>query len=150
VRAIIRTTIDADRDQMWTELQRTQSLVAVSAPVLRFDPRDGRPLPATWQVGVPYRLSLRAFGLLPLGEHVIELVRIDAERGEIQSREHGRLARTWNHRITVRPAGAGSLTYTDDVEIRAGLLTPVIWAFAHAFYRHRQRAWKRLLAGDLR
>lgn len=30
-------------------------------------------------------------------------------------------------------------------ESRAGLLTGVVWAFAHLFYPHRQRRWKMLL-----
>jgi len=40
----------------------------------------------------------------------------------------------------------GSVEYSDEIEIRAGLLTPVIWAFAHGFYRHRQRRWRVLLS----
>jgi len=36
----------------------------------------------------------------------------------------------------------GKVSYTDEIEIQAGWLTPVIWLFAHIFYRHRQRRWK--------
>jgi hypothetical protein len=39
----------------------------------------------------------------------------------------------------------GRLYATDEIKIQAGPLTGVIWAFAHLFYRHRQRRWKVLL-----
>ncbi|MFO7859839.1 MAG: hypothetical protein R6U41_01320 [Desulfosalsimonas sp.] len=39
----------------------------------------------------------------------------------------------------------GTVHYTDKIEISAGLLSPLIWLFAHVFYRHRQRRWKLLL-----
>ncbi len=37
------------------------------------------------------------------------------------------------------------LLYTDEIEIKAGMLTPAIWIFARLFYRHRQKRWKMLL-----
>jgi hypothetical protein len=40
----------------------------------------------------------------------------------------------------------GMTRYTDEVEIQAGLLTLPAWLFALAFYGHRQRRLKRLLA----
>jgi len=36
--------------------------------------------------------------------------------------------------------------YTDVVEVWAGALTPVAWAFAQVFCRHRQRRLNRLVA----
>ena len=44
----------------------------------------------------------------------------------------------------------GRTRYTDSVEVRAGLLTPLVWAFATAFYRHRQRRWRRLVRRGFR
>jgi hypothetical protein len=40
---------------------------------------------------------------------------------------------------------ANHTEYTDRVEIRAGWKTAFIWAWANAFYAHRQRRWVRLL-----
>jgi hypothetical protein len=69
---------------------------------------------------------------------------IDHERREIQTREHDPLIRRWDHRIQFEPLGPDSSRYTDEVEVEAGLLTPVAWAFAQWFYRHRQRRWRRV------
>ena len=147
--ATISSRMPTDLDSIWAELQRSRTLRRISAPVLTFAPLEGHDLPERWEVGIRYPLRLSAFGVVPLGDHVIEIVRIDRAQGLIESREQGRLARTWNHRIELRQIGPGTVEYTDEVEIEAGLLTPAVWAFAHAFYRHRQRNWRRLLAtGD--
>ncbi|MBN2003783.1 MAG: hypothetical protein JXA21_10535 [Anaerolineae bacterium] len=60
------------------------------------------------------------------------------------------MVRVWNHTIRFHPLGTEQLRYTDAIEIEAGLLTVFVWAFAHLFYRHRQRRWKKLLAGERR
>lgn len=55
---------------------------------------------------------------------------------------------TVNYNIWFREVEGGKVSYTDEIEIQAGWLTPVIWLFAHVFYRHRQRRWKALLKQD--
>jgi hypothetical protein len=52
---------------------------------------------------------------------------------------HSALIKTWDHRITIASDDQGGTLYRDEVEVRAGLLTPFIWVFAQIFYRHRQR-----------
>jgi hypothetical protein len=147
VRATISTLMRADVDRMWTELVKTESLVRVSAPILSFAPQDGKPLPTTWEVGGTYPVTLSAFRFLPLGRHVIEIKVLDAQAREIFTMEHGALARTWNHRIRLGTQSGSTFEYTDQIDIRAGVLTPLIWLFAQLFYRHRQHRWKVLLAG---
>jgi hypothetical protein len=73
-------------------------------------------------------------------------VTIDPESRLIFSSEHGRLTRVWNHRLQIVPIDSRAVVYTDAIEIQAGGMTVFIWLFAHVFYRHRQRRWKRLLA----
>ena len=146
MKATISTIIKTNADRMWKELQKTSSLVYVASPVLIFKSQDGGPLPSTWQIGKEYHLKLYAFHLLPLGRHRIILKRIDAKKMEIVSHESGSLLKTWNHLLRVEPLDAGMVRYTDAIEIEAGILTGVIWLFAHFFYRHRQLRWKRLLA----
>ena len=147
MRATISTLMRSDVDRMWTELLKPGSLTRVSAPILYFTPQDGQPLPTTWEVGGTYALKLSAFRVLPLGRHVIEVKVLDAEAREIYTNEHGSLARIWNHRIRLGAHTESTVEYTDEIEIHAGTLTPLIWLFAQLFYRHRQHRWKGLLAG---
>ncbi|MFO7705424.1 MAG: hypothetical protein R6V43_09860, partial [Halopseudomonas sp.] len=102
-------------------------------------------LDSDWVVGKTYALRLSLFGFLPAGEHRITLASIDREANLIESKESGLLSPVWNHTIRFHPLGEGKLHYTDEIEIQAGLLTGIVWAFAHLFYRHRQRRWKKLL-----
>jgi len=67
---------------------------------------------------------------------------MDKDTNTVSSQESGLLARMWNHDISFREVGPGKVSYTDEIEIQAGCLTPAIWLFAHLFYRHRQRRWK--------
>jgi hypothetical protein len=143
--AHISTTFDCTAEQLWDEISRPASLRFVSAPLLHFEPLVRGDLDSEWVVGKPYPLRLFLFGFLPAGEHRITLVTIDRAANLIESQESSALSPVWNHTIRFHPLGEGKLHYTDEIEIRAGLLTGVIWAFAHLFYRHRQRRWKKLL-----
>jgi hypothetical protein len=145
MRARIATRLNGSFATVGKLLQRPSSLAYVAAPVLRFESADGGSLPARWETGTRLRLKLHLFGMVSLGSHVIELERVDPRAGVIVSREHGRIARVWNHRIEFRETAPGRVEYADEIEIRAGLLTPLVWLFAQLFYRHRQRRWRKLL-----
>jgi hypothetical protein len=148
--ARISTVFECTDKQLWDKIIEPKSLQFVAAPLLRFEPLVDGDLDGEWIVGKTYVVRLSSLGFLPLGQHRIEIVTIDRGTNTIESQESGSLARVWNHTIRFHPFGAGQLRYTDEIEIKAGLLTPFIWAFAHLFYRHRQRRWKQLLASDRR
>lgn len=95
-------------------------------------------------------MRLRLLGVLPLGAHWIVISFPAGEEFELYDRGHGRLARTWNHRITVQALPDGRTRYTDRVDVRAGPLTPLIWLFAQVFYRHRQCRWRHLVRRHFR
>jgi ligand-binding SRPBCC domain-containing protein len=143
--ARISTTFDCTAEQLWDEISRPASLRFVAAPLLRFEPLVPGALDSEWVVGKTYDLRLSLFGFLPAGEHRITIASLDREANLIESKESGALSPVWNHTIRFHALGDGKLHYTDEIEVQAGLLTGFIWAFAHLFYRHRQRRWKKLL-----
>jgi hypothetical protein len=143
--ARISTVLPATEDQLWQRLVEPGTLQFVAAPMLAFVPLQPEAFRGRWVVGKDYELKLYLFGFIPLGLHRIRLVSLDRAANTIVSRESGTLAPVWNHVIRFRQAGDGTLRYTDEIEIRAGWLTPAVWLFAHLFYRHRQRRWKALL-----
>lgn len=132
---------------MWEELQKTSSLMYVASPILIFKSQDGKELPEKWEVEKRYALRISAFGIVPLGKHYIVVKRIDSNRKEIFTNESGALTKTWDHLVRVEKIDEETVRYADEIEIKAGLLTIFIWLFAHIFYRHRQRKWKRLFGG---
>ncbi len=145
MKARISTLIATNENRIWSELQKTASLMYVAAPVLIFKPRDGESLPEKWIAGRRYALRIYGLGIIPLGKHDIVVQKIDSVRKEMVTNESGLLAKTWNHLLRVDKADDHTVKYTDEIEIRAGILTAGIWLFAHIFYRHRQRKWKILL-----
>ena len=145
--ARITTHLPCTEDELWARLAQPRSLQYVAAPILGFRAEHPGAFEQPWEVGRSYTLKLYLLNVIPLGRHVIELEQLDREANTIVSRERGLMAPVWNHRITFEQSAPGEVRYTDEIEIKAGLLTPVVWLFAQFFYRHRQRRWKRLLLG---
>ena len=93
---------------------------------------------------------LRALGLVPLGEQIIAVsfhegraARIMTDAGGPQS---GILAAitSWRHRMAVAPSGDGRTRYRDELEFRAGALTPVVALTLLLFWRWRGVGLRRL------
>jgi len=146
--ARISNQFSCTETELWRRIIEPRSLQFVASPLLTFTPIEADALEGEWQVGRDYPLQLYFMRFIPLGRHTIRLVTIDRSTNTILSEERGSLARVWNHRIHFQQVAPGKLAYEDEIEIRAGVLTPLIWAFAHLFYRHRQRRWKVLLRSD--
>ncbi|MGM0403453.1 MAG: hypothetical protein ACQEQN_07035, partial [Thermodesulfobacteriota bacterium] len=143
--ARISTHFACTEAALWRKIIAPESLQFVASPILCFVPEEAGAMDGEWIVGKKYHLRLYFLNFIPLGRHTIQLVKIDKADNTISSKESGMLARVWNHDITFRETDSGKVQYTDKIEIRAGLLSPAIWLFAHIFYRHRQRRWKLLL-----
>jgi hypothetical protein len=143
--ALISTHFDCTAQELWEKISQPQSLQFVSSPLLRFKPLEKGALDDEWTVGKTYALKLYFLNLVPFGRHNIKLVTIDKASNTIESHENGTLAPVWNHTIRFRQVEPGRLHYTDEIEIQAGWRTVAVWAFAHLFYRYRQRRWKKLL-----
>ena len=130
---------------MWEELQKVSLLMHVASPILKFKPQSGYSIPERWALGIEYKLKLYFLGIIPLGDHFIRLVELNQKEKRIISNEHGRLTKVWNHIINFDAINDQIIFYTDEIEIKAGVLTLSIWMFAHLFYRHRQNRWKKRL-----
>lgn len=146
--ATIATTLHAPADRVAQLVQRSDTLLYISGPLIRFVPIQPGTLPEVWSPG-EYRVSMRFLGILPLGERSIRIEHLSTTQpGTFRIRDNGggQLVRVWDHMITIGPDWAdGRTRYEDRVEVRAGLLTPFIWLFAQGLYRWRQHRWKRLL-----
>ena len=116
----------------------------VAKPIVRFVPLSPDAFPAVWQEGT-YWVKLRLLGFIPFGRQAVVITYLPHPNGfSARDNGHSRLIARWDHTITIEPASNGTL-YRDRVDIAAGPLTPIIWAFAQIFYRHRQRRWRKLV-----
>ena len=139
----ISSLFPAAPDKIWPLLMRVDTLRYIAAPYAAFSSLDPTE-EMIWREGALIRFRLRIFGV-PLGIHTIDIQKIAPAAYTIQTREGNRFVPVWNHTITLVPAGVKAARYTDEVEIGAGLLTGIVYLWAGAFYRHRQKKWLRLL-----
>ena len=139
MRAVIKTELPASADRVWSLTQRGDTLSYIARGLVSF---GGDGLPESFTEGSAVDVRLWFFGVLPAWRHHLAIRSMDHQQRELLSNEQGGLVRVWNHLIRVEPLKAGRCHYTDDLEIKAGLFTPLVWLFAQLFYRYRQWRWR--------
>jgi hypothetical protein len=144
MRAYVESILKCDACRVWPVLLLSDTLRHISRPVLTLAPLKGEQLPPRWEHGATIRMRCWLLSFIPLGARTIFLETVDAAEMTIQTREHDRLARTWDHRMQVTALPDGASRYSDEIVIHAGWRTVFLWAFANLYYRHRQRRWRRL------
>ncbi len=141
----ISRQLNCTESELWDKISKQESLKFVASPILTFIPVGTGILNSKWEVGRIYRFKLYFLKFIPLGLHTIQIMKIDQNQNIISSHESGLLTPVWNHKISFKEIMPSLVNYSDEIEIKAGWLTPFIGLFAHVFYRHRQRRWKILL-----
>ena len=147
----LSTRIDAPVETVIRHLMTPRLLDYIASPLVRFKYRSGFDRAADWTVG-EHRADIRLFGVIPIGWQVIGIElpdSPDAHTTLLRDNGYSPLIKRWDHWIVVRPhpEGEGTL-YTDRVHIEAGLLTPIVAAYARYFYAHRQARWRELAEKD--
>ena len=134
----------AERDVVFSKLQKLSTLQYIAAPYATFVPIDSAHA-GTRTVGSTSAYRFRLFGIIPFGTHTIHIERFD--RDGIRSREGNEHVPVWNHKIFLKDRDSET-EYTDEVDICAGWKTVFVWLWANAFYAHRQKKWIRLLRSE--
>jgi len=142
MKCFVQTILDCRADQVWVTVQTSSLLLDVIRPLVTLEPVGPDTFPERWIQGTSVRCRVYLFGILLLGVHTLELERIDQASRQIHSRERDLIVRRWDHRIRIQEISGGRAHYSDEIEIDAGILTPLVWLFAVGFYRHRQRRWR--------
>ena len=120
-------------------------LCYVAAPLVTFTPVAPPEFPSTWEEGT-YWVSLKLFGVLPLGRQAVVVSYPETSDGfSMRDNGYSAMIKRWEHSITIKASGDGTL-YRDRIRVEAGVLTAVVWVFVHIFFAHRQRRWRRLVA----
>jgi hypothetical protein len=137
----ISTYLKADSETIAEYVRLVKTWRHVSWPIIKILPCKSKPLPEEWAPG-HYQVWLFAFGVIPLGIQNINVEVERASKGYYIGRDKGSgwITKVWDPRIILKAEGIGT-SYTDNVRIDAGVLTPIVWAFAIFFYYYRQRRW---------
>ncbi len=143
MRARIETVLNARPEAVWEAVKRSSTLVYVTRGMLGFEGAEH--FPSRWTEGNQVDTRLKFFGFLPAWRHRLQVARVDDDARIIQTLEGGSFVTTWHHRMQVEQAGGGT-RYVDEIEIEAGHATWLVWLYAKALYRYRQRRLQQLVA----
>lgn len=136
--------LPASADHVWDLLLRRDTFLFVISGWLNIADKNSWP-EKFFVPGAIYKMKIRLFGQGPRFTHKVCVTRIDANARVIDTEEIGGLVTVWHHRMQVESLSCDRSRYTDSIELKAGLLTPVVWLFACGFYLARQRRWMKLL-----
>jgi len=137
----ISTFLPISAEQLVEQLKSPKRLQETAAPLVYFDFAGEGELPEQWQ-SRSYLFSVRVFGFLPFGKHTMDFT----YPGDLSIRDNGHsaLCKRWDHLMSVKDTEGGCI-YNDCAQVEAGIMTPIIWLFAQAMYRYRQRSWRKLV-----
>ncbi len=126
---------------VWAVATDLDHLKTVTGGVLKF-----RSLPSgTIFQGQHLCVEVSVFGKLPYQPYEMRVVSLDPAAMTFQSHEVGAGVKSWRHALRVVPDGAGC-RIEEQIEIDAGILTPVFAAWARFLYRRRHAPRLRILA----
>jgi hypothetical protein len=135
----VSTELNCSAVKAWNEVQKSALLLQVIWPLARIASVDGRSFPERWTEGLTVQCRSYLFGFIPAGVRNLHFQRIDQVNFEILTLENDPLVKSWTHAISIKPLGQDRSIYRDVIDIDAGRLTVLVWAWADWFYRHRQR-----------
>jgi len=150
MRILLSTQLECKPELIWEVVQSPQTLEYVAAPIIMFEPLRPSKFPSIWSTG-NYLVRLKFLGLIPLGFQWIQLSFPNRKTSDtthlykLRDKGFGKLAKRWDHLITIKLTGDGKTQYTDQVDIEAGRWTLFLWIFSQVLFRHRQRRWRALV-----
>ena len=138
----VTTVLDAPAEVVWSGVKTPHAFVHVARGLVRFPAAER--VDGPWRVGTEITGWTFLFGFLPFSVHTLRVESIDEKTMTLVSDEEGGLLRMWRHELITTPIDEHSCHYEDRIEIDAGILTPLVVAYAKLFYRGRQRRWRKL------
>ena len=144
MKVYVESVFDCPAPKVWHELLNSSSFVHIIKPLVYTKPVNPSQYPERWHQGLKLVIKPYLFSFLPMSKKTIFIEKVDSDSLFMQTRESDALVKVWDHAISVQDFGKEQTKYTDTIEIKAGIFTPIVWLFAKWFYRHRQNRWKEL------
>ncbi len=130
--------------QVWAVATDLDHLETVTAGLLAF--RD-LPSGAIYQ-GQHLTVQVSLFGTLPYQPYEMTVIEFDQDTMMFRSNEVGAGVKSWRHSLDVIAQGEGHCRIEEQIEIDAGVMTPIFAAWARFMYRKRHAPRLRILAND--
>ena len=140
----VESVLDCSAPKVWNELLNSSSFVYIIKPLVYAKPCCPAQYPDRLYEGLTLIIRPFLFSFVPMSKKTINIETVDHDSFFMQTREFDSLVDVWDHEIRVRKTTNGQTKYSDTIEIKAGIFTPLVCLFAKWFYRHRQNRWKKL------
>ena len=137
------SVFDCDKGTLFAEVMKSKSFFYVSYPVVKFVPEKRYPIPKKWENG-KYLVKMKMFGMIPFPKQWI-VMSVYEEDYRLCDNGYSTVIKKWGHSISLADTEDGRVSYSDTIEIDAGVLTPFIFLYAKAFFKHRHRRWRNLV-----
>lgn len=152
MRIRLKLELDCRPDAAWDIIRSPAAFRAVAAPLMVIRSREPGGFPERWGTGA-HRVSVWFFGVIPLGEQVIELSFTEHRGAQLMVDAGGPVSGAlaavtrWRHQMAVSPSRRGSGTlYRDQLEFGAGRLGALLWPVLWLFWQVRGVGIRRLAA----
>ena len=147
----LRLTLDCEPDVAWRAIANPKVFTAVSSPWLKIVSKEQGGFPQAWIGDGPHEVSMRFFGLIPMGRQTIDVsftqrpggVRMMIDSGKPLSGPM-KMVKNWDHRMAISPAENNQTLYRDRLVVKAGLLTPFVFIGLWTFWQIRGAKLKKL------
>ncbi|WP_203585880.1 hypothetical protein [Subtercola lobariae] len=146
MKVLLKFILDCEPDAAWRALQSPTVFREVSAPLLSVKSLEPGGFETVWPEG-ENRVEISALGLVPVGMQIVDIDRTHTQHEGVRIiHDKGRgvtgalkIVTTWDHRMAVAadPAGTGKTLYRDRLIMKAGPLTPAVWAGLWSFWQVR-------------
>jgi len=149
MRVLLKFEIDCTPDAAWRALRSPAGLREVSTPLMTFTSLEPRGFPTVWSEG-GHPLAVKALGLLPVGEQLIDISFTERKGARIVQDFGGALSgplslvTRWEHSMAVAPAPGGRTLYRDQLVFSAGPVTAAVWPALWSFWQWRGAGIRRL------
>lgn len=127
-KVVVTSVFETDIENIWCKIQDIETLR----------------IPPVWKEGETFYFKMFLHRFIPIGKHIINIIKIDKEAREIVSNEYNKRVTIWNHYIQMEKITENVTRYTDSVELYAGYLTPLVAWWTLKFYKHRQKKWQKI------
>jgi hypothetical protein len=96
-------------------------------------------LPEIRGEGYTVETRVKLLGLLPAWKHHQRFARVDDEKREMLVAERAAPYEVWDHLMRVDALGDVRCRFVDQIDVAAGVFTPIVWAAASLLCRIRMR-----------
>lgn len=138
MKLIFETYVDKSACEIWAIEKNISRLREVSRPLILLTHLN--PQSNEWQEGGVYDFKIDLFGVIPWSKHQVRMTRYCNKNFFFETDEGGGPIKVWRHRHDVVPVDTNRSVCRDQLEIKAGILSPVVWVLAQALYRKRHKA----------